>query len=359
MKKVLYILGGAGILVVSIVLIIALVKKLPPVTKDERNEQLAEETGIVVSELNPSATEPFTRTVSLTSTNTPVPTHTSTPGVLPVASRTKTATASPTVRPTIAANIPPCIRNNPFGTAALVTRVLDEDEIQVEIQGKSYIVRYIGMDTSEKYHKEATQKNTDLVSGKKVTLYKDVSEMDQYDRLLRYVMAGDVFVNYEMVRSGFAGATSMPPDNACDSVIAEVEKEAQVHKVGLWALGIKSLFEGLTSEQEARPNQVVITAIFFHGEVEAESDEYAEITNRGDYPIQLEGWRLLAGESSQDFLFPNFILLPGQTCRVYTDEVHHESCGFSFHSPQAIWDNLTDCGYLYTNTGDVISKFCY
>jgi hypothetical protein len=34
----------------------------------------------------------------------------------------------------------------------------------------------------------------------RVTLIKDVSETDRYDRLLRYVIAGDFLVNYELVR---------------------------------------------------------------------------------------------------------------------------------------------------------------
>ena len=43
-----------------------------------------------------------------------------------------------------------------------------------------------------------------MVDQKDVILVKDVSETDQYDRLLRYVIVGDDFVNLEMVRDGFA-----------------------------------------------------------------------------------------------------------------------------------------------------------
>jgi micrococcal nuclease len=51
---------------------------------------------------------------------------------------------------------------------------------------------------------ESNSANSGLVAGKTITLVKDVSEVDQYDRLLRYVMVEDVFVNNELVRQGLA-----------------------------------------------------------------------------------------------------------------------------------------------------------
>ncbi len=72
-------------------------------------------------------------------------------------------------------------------------------------------------DTSqvEYFGPEATAKNTELVAGKAVTLIKDVSETDQYGRLLRYVIVDDLFVNYELVSLGYANTASYPPDTAC------------------------------------------------------------------------------------------------------------------------------------------------
>ena len=79
-------------------------------------------------------------------------------------------------------------------------------------------MRYIGIDTPEQGetgYGPSANKNTELVYGKYVTLIKDVSEVDQYNRLLRYVVVGDIFVNYELVRSGLANADDYPPDSAC------------------------------------------------------------------------------------------------------------------------------------------------
>lgn len=111
---------------------------------------------------------------------------------------------------------------------------------------------------------------------------------------------------------------------------------------------------------ESPLQNVQITHIFFDGLVpQSESDEFAEVTNLGSGAVNLEGWRLNAGSPGQDFNFPNFVIDPGQTCRVYTNEIHPETCGFSFESGVALWRNSGDCGYLYYQAGDLGSSFCY
>ena len=86
---------------------------------------------------------------------------------------------------------------------AKVIRVIDGDTIEVGIEGSLYKVRYIGIDTPEMVHppepaeyfsKEASEKNRELVDGRTVLLEKDVSETDEYGRLLRYVWVGDMMV---------------------------------------------------------------------------------------------------------------------------------------------------------------------
>lgn len=108
----------------------------------------------------------------------------------------------------------------------MVTRIVDGDTIRVEIDGVDYPVRYIGMDTPEPDAEEpavreladaATAANAALVDGREVILERDVSETDQFDRLLRDVwVEGDagsmVLVNHELIRQGFAQVSTYPPD---------------------------------------------------------------------------------------------------------------------------------------------------
>lgn len=95
-----------------------------------------------------------------------------------------------------------------------------------------------------------------------------------------------------------------------------------------------------------------------------ESDEYVQVTNQGTAAQDMTGWWIKdAGDPGQDFYFPGgFVLAPGQSCRVYTNEDHPEYCnGFamSFHSGTAIWNNDGDCGYLFNHESQEVSRRCY
>lgn len=71
--------------------------------------------------------------------------------------------------------------------------------------------------------------------GKTVTLIVDTSEVDRYDRLLRYVIVDDVFVNEALVRLGMAVAVSYPPDTACLNTFREAQGAAELGLLGMWA----------------------------------------------------------------------------------------------------------------------------
>jgi micrococcal nuclease len=105
-------------------------------------------------------------------------------------------------------------------------------------------VRYIGIDTPETvkpdspveyFGKEASDRNTQLVDGQSVTLVRDVSETDQYGRLLAYVLVGDTFVNYQLISEGYASQVTFPPDIACMDTFKQAERDARLAKRGLWA----------------------------------------------------------------------------------------------------------------------------
>jgi hypothetical protein len=108
------------------------------------------------------------------------------------------------------------------------------------------------------------------------------------------------------------------------------------------------------------PGNVQITYIYYDGqEPRYEGDEYAVIKNIGGRGVNLNGWRLNAGDTGQDYYFPSYTMQPGQECRVYTDEYHSEWCGFNFDSGKALWSNSGDCGYLYNDVGNLVSTYCY
>lgn len=289
------------------------------------------------------STEDSTPTVEPTAdfTAVPMPTFTPLPGIPPIPE----------------AECIPTVTKREFAT---VSNVVNGDTIDVLIDGVSFQVRYIGVDApepGEPYSSQATSQNTELVQEKTVTLVRDASNTDEEGSLLRYVLFGNAFVNYSLVRQGSAHTSISPPDVACDMTFAEAQNQAVSEGAGQWALIPAPLSP--THTPASVPN-IQITFILFDGVVpQVESDEFAQITNQGSLSVNLQGWRLNAGAPEQDFYFPNFQLDPGLSCRIYTNEIHPEYCGFSFERGEAIWRNTGDCGYLYDDEGAQVSKFCY
>jgi hypothetical protein len=103
---------------------------------------------------------------------------------------------------------------------------------------------------------------------------------------------------------------------------------------------------------------VTITDIFYDGAGSIEPDEYVEFKNVDNKVIQLQGWTLRDNQNHV-FVFPAFLMQPNQVCRVYTNQIHPNYCGFSYGSGSAIWNNTGDCASLRNSQGYEISKRCY
>jgi beta-lactamase superfamily II metal-dependent hydrolase len=102
-----------------------------------------------------------------------------------------------------------------------------------------------------------------------------------------------------------------------------------------------------------------IADIFYNGAINPkEPDEYVEVVNQEAYPLNVAGWRL-HDQDNKTYTFPSYLMAPGQTCRVYTNEDHPEWCGFNWGSSFAIWDNSGECGYLVDTSGSQVDEFCY
>jgi len=182
---------------------------------------------------------------------TPLSTVTPALQMTPAATPTPALKATSTATPSAAASpLPPTAERtaapSPAAgrTTAQVVRVIDGDTIVVAIDGLEYRVRYTGIDTPETvdprkrvecYGREASQRNRDLVEGKTVELEKDVSETDQYDRLLRYVWVDNEMVNAILVGEGYAMAVTYPPDVKYQELFLELQRQAWAEGQGLWS----------------------------------------------------------------------------------------------------------------------------
>ena len=114
----------------------------------------------------------------------------------------------------------------------IVTKVIDGDTVIVE---GGYHIRLLGIDADERGYpcyeaaKEGLEK---LVLNKKVRLEKDKTDVDKYQRCLRYIFVGDKNVDMELVKQGLAVARFYKPDIKYQKEIQRAEKEAIEDKIG-------------------------------------------------------------------------------------------------------------------------------
>jgi endonuclease YncB( thermonuclease family) len=258
-----------------------------------------------------------------------------------------TPSLAPSVTITPSQNLPTyyvsdCIPKNTLVQKGTVTQIIDGDTIDVLLDdGNTARVRYNGINTPERerpYFTESTQANSDLVFQKEVVLIKDVTEVDQYGRLIRYVIVGNTFVNLELVRTGYAQVETFPPDVACESTFLDAQREAQGNYLGLWAA---------TQTPEPSGPQIIIVTV-------NKRDEYVDIKNIGNIDVDLTGWNLVSERGNQGCPLSGIIKL-GETLRIWAGEAQENgfSCGYS--SP--IWNNSeSDPAVLYNPQGEEVFR---
>lgn len=125
----------------------------------------------------------------------------------------------------------------------VVIRVVDGDTIHVRLGNRVEKVRYIGIDTPELRHpsrgeepggREARKLNRALVEGRRVRLELDVQVRDRHGRLLAYVWVGDLMVNAELVRLGYAQVMTIPPNVRYQALFVRLQRDAREAGRGLW-----------------------------------------------------------------------------------------------------------------------------
>jgi micrococcal nuclease len=127
-------------------------------------------------------------------------------------------------------------------TTGAVVEVTDGDTIEVSLGGEVEDVRYIGVDTPEVdpnigvecFGSEASELNRRLVAGERVRLVFDAERRDKYGRLLAYVYVGDILVNAELVRRGYARTLEIEPNDSFAERFARLAQEAANAGRGLW-----------------------------------------------------------------------------------------------------------------------------
>lgn len=136
---------------------------------------------------------------------------------------------------------------------AAVHKIVDGDTIEIVYPPDDwwYKVRIVGINAPESvkpntpvqcYGKESSHRLAEIIPvGATVYLERDVSDEDQYGRLLRHVWVVDrdtgraYLVSELLARGGYVDARRYPPDDKYDARLAKAELAAKREDDGLWS----------------------------------------------------------------------------------------------------------------------------
>ena len=129
---------------------------------------------------------------------------------------------------------------------ATTESVVDGDTVDVLIDGREERVRLIGIDTPETkkpntdvecFGPEATRFTESLLPvGTPLRIERDTVNRDDFGRLLGYVYRAvdGIFVNYEIVRQGFAQPLAIEPNTTYSQLFVDASRAAERDDLGLW-----------------------------------------------------------------------------------------------------------------------------
>ena len=245
-------------------------------------------------------------------------------------------------------------------TTALVSRVVDGDTIELST-GED--VRLLGINTPERgqpYYDEATDRLTELIWGKTITLEKDVTDKDQYGRLLRHVFLGNSHINLIMVKEGFANVYIVSPNLKYENELEQAQEYAKNAQKGIWA-------SVQTETNEDICDNTCIGINYFHWNAQGDdcinlNDEYVTFRNSCSYSCDLKGWTI-KDEANHIYTFPSFTLDENSLVTIYTGVGSNSNSKLYWANNvgtcKAIWNNDGDTLFLRNSAGALVLDYSY
>jgi len=238
------------------------------------------------------------------------------------------------------------------GTPAVVVRVDDGDSLVVDIDGDEQRVRLIGINAPEQGEcvgDVAKGALTELVGGRDVLLESDVEDSDQYGRLLRYVWIDDTLVNESMAGRGLAQARAFEPNVARQIELDEAGDRAREDQLGIWdpqacGTGLDASIELLT-----------ISANPAGRDEDNLNGEYVVLVNTGDTPLEMGGFVLRDGSSTNRYTFPaDFSAEPAVPFAVAVGCGTDTTQTLYWCSDGPVWNNAGDEIFLADQRGNLV-----
>lgn len=215
---------------------------------------------------------------------------------------------------------------NPDVYETRVERVVDGDTIKAYVDGEMETIRFIGVNTpeiahddqeEEHYGDESTAFSEDMLKDQTIYLTKDVSDRDQYGRLLRFIWLEkpedpsnydeieDKMFNAILLKEGYAHTVKFEPDVTFYKLFRNLQGQAEDAGKGMWAVEY---------EESERKDLGLIISDF------DKKKEMVVIKNNSSEAIELEGYRLISVKDpdTQSFEFGPWLLEPLETVRVFS-----------------------------------------
>ena len=226
-----------------------------------------------------------------------------------------------------------------------VTEVIDGDTFYL---GNGDKVRMLGINTPESgrpYAQEATDFLTNMILGKEVTLVNDSKngDSDTYGRLLSHVYVDDTFVNYEIIKAGYAFWYPYTSGTDFDTEYEEAQTFASNNTFGLWTESSYNL---------------TIDYIEYDPEGSEADGEYLVLTNHENYNVSMVGW-FLQDEAAQTAYEFNFTISNNTSIRIYTGEGVDNSTTLYWGWYQGIWNNSGDFAIIQDQNGLMVDNYRY
>ncbi|CAB4885229.1 unannotated protein [freshwater metagenome] len=240
--------------------------------------------------------------------------------------------------------------------------VVDGDTLKVQGPVGRITVRVVGINSPESgecFAAEATAAMRQLLAGHALRLIIDVSDVDQYGRSLRFVETADganvgTDVGAEMVRGGFALSRRYSPDTTRSDRYDQLQQQAQVGGVGLWAAdacGPAGVPVSISISQHANAAGDDNTNL---------NDEWVRFTNQAATPVDLSRWIVADESASHRYVFGAFVLGAGASVTLHTGCGQDTSTDrFWCNTKSAVWNNSGDTVFLRDPNGNNVVVLSY
>ena len=320
----------------------------------------------IASPVSSSSTRPTSTTTSTTNLPESTTTEVSTTTTVAAIATTTSEGRPPPVEgalyspPAAGPSGDPSAAMPPGAEEVTVASITDGDTLDVRgDDGSVFEVRTIGTNTPETGECFADESERVLAAlappGSRIGMTSDVSDIDQFDRLLRYLWVGAMSINEETVRRGAALSRSYPPDTAMTERFDDAQAAAKKAGLGLWS----STACGPRAEATLGIVELMFDAP--GNDNDNLNGEWIAIRNEGETSVDLTGWGIKDESASHRYEFPvSFTLLPGETVTVRT------GCGADFDTDlywcnqgSAVWNNGGDTAFLLDPSGNTHVAYAY